>query len=502
MRWSKAARWGVAALVCVTGAWLLLPDAPNYDTATHLVWAGDVLDGRAPQVTAPSAPTLHPLWLLACTAAVATGGGAELLQLVTIAALASTVWCVFLLAKEMAGRTAGLAAAVFCGSSFALLLLAFKAYADLPFLALVTAALALEVQRGPLNPAGGAAVPRTAIAVPALLFAAGLLRPEAWGVGLLLVALRAGEPVRRRSLVLWAGLVLAAPAVWILLDLALTDDGLHSLTGTRELAAKLDRTTGLDQAPLQAVLLTTDLIRPPVALLSLAGLALTSARWRRRPVAVPLATLLTGAAGFLVIGAAGLPLLQRYIQLPGLMLCVFAGAAVGSAVSAARSPQTSRHVRPLIVAGMASAVLLAGGYVVAKAGSFATLADGVMREARWHRQGGELLRTAAVRQWRRCGPVTLPSYRLVPELTITGGLHSGTVVSRAESFGGVGGQAQGVAIVIEGDRAAKRRLAWAPGVPRSSNQAPRGFAVIARRGPFTAYGSCTGAIAPRRAASR
>lgn len=479
----------LATLATVLAAWFLLPEAPNYDTATHLVWAGDLLGGQAPQVTAVSAPTLHPLWLLTSLVSVATGGGAEFLQLLTLSSLALTIWCVFWLAEGIGGPLAGVAAALFCGSSFALLLLAFKAYGDLPFLALVASALALEARRVPLDEEGGRGM-LTGILVPGLLLAAGLFRPEAWGVGLLLIALRLRERPRPGLVVLWASLILAAPLIWMLLDLALAGDALHSLTGTRELAAKLQRTTGLAQAPWQAVLLTADLVRPPVALLGLAGIAISAGGVRARPVAVPLATFVAGLAGFVVVGAAGLPLLQRYIQLAALMLCVFAGVAIGRALAVARSARFSGPVRAAGAAALIAASLVAGGYAVSKVSSFARLARGVVNEARWHRQGAELVTGRSVAPYLRCGPVTLPSYRFVPELTISGGFARGKVLSRAESFGGAGQQRTGVAIVVEGSRAARRRLAWAPGVARSSNRPPVGFAVVDRRGPLVAYGRC------------
>lgn len=476
-------------MATVLFAWLVLPEAPNYDTATHLVWAGDLMGGRAPQVTAASAPTLHPLWLVTSLVAVGSGGGAALLQLVTLSSLALTIWCVYWLAEGIAGRVAAAAAALFCGSSFALLLLAFKAYGDLPFLALVTSALALEARRAPLEEQGGRGL-QTGMAVPGLLLVAGLLRPEAWGVGLLLIALRLRERPRPKLVAIRTSLVLSAPLLWMLLDLLLAGDPLHSLTGTRELAAKLQRTTGLTQAPRQAVLLTADLVRPPVALLGVIGIAISAGRVRALPVAVPLATLVAGLAGFVVVGAAGLPLLQRYIQLPALMLCVFAGVAVGRAVAVTRSTEHNGLVRTVGATMLIAAMLVASGYAASKVNSFARLARGVVKEAEWHRQGAELVTSRSVAPYLRCGPVTLPSYRFVPELTLSGRFSRGKVLSRAESFGGAGQQSAGVAIVVAGSRAARQRLAWAPGVLRSSNRPPVGFAVIGRRGPLVAYGRC------------
>jgi hypothetical protein len=85
---------------------------------------------------------------------------------------------------------------------------------------------------------------------------------------------------------------------------------------------------------------------------------------------------------------------------------------------------------------------------------------------------------------RRCGPVTLPTYRLVPDLRYE--LHAGpdAVVSRADAPA-----RRGVALVLTGDRAV-RRFGEADGVPRGTNVAPPGFAPIARHGMLSAYGAC------------
>jgi hypothetical protein len=132
----------------------------------------------------------------------------------------------------------------------------------------------------------------------------------------------------------------------------------------------------------------------------------------------------------------------------------------------------------------------AGGYLVLKAGSFRIVAQGVLREARWQREAADLLEQPAVRAARRCGPVTLPTYRFVPELQLISGEPPTAIVSRATQLGGAGPQPHGVAIVIAGDHRAKTRLGWAAGVPRTTNEMPAGYRVIATNGPFAATASC------------
>ena len=546
-------RTGLALAAVAIVAWLILPTAPNYDTAAHLVWARELLEGRAPAVDAAAAPTMHPLWLFVAIPAAATGVGGSLLQLLALLALMMVVACAFRLAADVAGVVAGVTAAVASGSSFALLLLAFKAYLDLPFLAVILVAVVVERGWSPAS-GGGAGDPgaaagacdppppahpgtatapalrrrRADLAMPALMLVAGLLRPEAWAIGLLYVGLRLARGATLRTLVVPAAIVLAAPVIWALTDLLLTGDPLHSLTGTKALAEELGRKTGLANAPRELLVLLGDLARPPIAAGGVLGiaLALRSVGWR--PLLIPLVALVASVAGFLLIGALGLPLLQRYLQLPAVLLCVFAGIAAAMVVEAAfgrasrrgggatdagfRSgtaseagvapsppggsrtgqPAATGAVRALAIAALAVGVVGAGGYLVLKANSFRIVAQGVLREARWQREGVALLRDPRIarRLAAGCGPISLPTYRFVPELTLAAGLDAGAIVSRATTLGGAGPQPAGIALTIDGPRSALRRLGWAAGVPRSTNSPPLGFTEVARRGPFRAAVSC------------
>ncbi|MEH3054914.1 MAG: hypothetical protein PGN13_13090 [Patulibacter minatonensis] len=558
----RAGAVGLAALAIV--AWLLLPSAPGYDTATHLVWARELLAGRAADVNAAAAPTMHPLWLLLAVPAVATGVGGSLLQLLDLFALALVIACVWRLAADLAGRVAGAVAAVSVGSSFALLLLAFKAYVDLPFLAL--ALLAVVFERGYVAPgvrraAGGVSSSRAAGAralaaladrqagvarqrevgpfvVPGLLFVAGLLRPEAWAFGLLFLFVRwlRGATIGR----LWAPalVVLAAPVLWALADLVLSGDPLHSLTGTQQLAEALGRKTGLGNAPVELVRQLGDLARPPVAAAGVVGAALAVHRLGWRPMVVVVAPLLAGVAGFLLVGALGLPLLQRYLLVPAALLAVFAGVAAAAILATAlgrelpgalggaapaggdgstspadggigATPQQRPHAAAAPVpAGLRAIAALAlvvgvggaGGYVVLKAGSFRVLADGVVREATWQRQATELLEEHRAEMARDLRLVTLPTYRFVPELQLATGMRPTEIVSRARELGGEGPQTHGLALVIEGSKAARTRLGEAAAISRSTNTVPPGFVVVGRRGPFVLAAARVNDVAVSRGA--
>jgi hypothetical protein len=259
-----------------------------------------------------------------------------------------------------------------------------------------------------------------------------------------------------------------------------------------------------------------------------------------RPILLPLIVLAASAVGFLLVGALGLPLLQRYLLVPAVLLCVFAGVAGAILIATALgrpgfgvtpglaemhrydlgpapellSPEdraavgelaaninfshwvvvdelpsratASPLVRGLALACVAVGVLGVAGYLVLKADSFRIVGQGVLREARWQRQATQLVEDRRLAPYERCGVITMPTYRFVPELTLRAGLRAGRVVSRATQLGGAGPQRTGVAIVIGGDHADKTRLGWAAGVPRTTNRIPPGFHALASRGPFTA----------------
>ncbi|HEV2785105.1 MAG TPA: hypothetical protein VGV67_01850, partial [Solirubrobacteraceae bacterium] len=150
--------------------WALVPTYPDYDAYHHLVWGRDLLDGHTPGFEDYAAPTQHPLYLaLGALLSLAGEHADRLLVLVTILSLVALTAGAYALGRALFGTASGVAGAVFVGSSFAFALYAVRAFVDVPFLALVVWAAALEARR-----------PRRGGAAMALLAVAGLLRPEAW----------------------------------------------------------------------------------------------------------------------------------------------------------------------------------------------------------------------------------------------------------------------------------------------------------------------------------
>ena len=148
-------------------------------------------------------------------------------------------YLVFLLGTRWFSWPVGLAAAAFVLSRYEVLSYGVRAYADVPYVVLVLAALAIESRRRRAGLAG----PRPARA----------RRPAApRGVALRrrLLAATCGRRGPRASASLLALAVAAAPVLWVISDAAITGHPLWSLTNTRATAKTLDRATGHPQRPL------------------------------------------------------------------------------------------------------------------------------------------------------------------------------------------------------------------------------------------------------------
>jgi hypothetical protein len=300
-----------------------------------------------PDLTAPWAPTPHPLAIaLAAPLSLLGGAAPTVAGLLSLVALASVGVAAGLLGARLFGSIAGALAGAILVTRPLLVGAALDTSADVPFLALVLgagAALARRACAEEGRSAGHEAGRRRALA---LLLAAGLLRPEAWALALAVaVWTRAPRAV---------AIALAAPLAWALLDLVCTGDPLHSLHGTRDLAEGLGRprsaATALRVAPDHLTVVLGD----AVALAG--GAAAIAAVWLvPRRAALPLAVLGVGLAGFLALGVAGLPLLYRYTLLPAAALALLAAWGTQAALTSRRAWPVGLALAGVLLAALAGA---------------------------------------------------------------------------------------------------------------------------------------------------
>jgi hypothetical protein len=467
----------VVAAACVVAATCaaVIRAYPNYDTYYALLWGRELVAGHLPSFTAFAAPTQHPLFnVLGALAGVAFGDSADR-AIIGLCAIAHVLlgYGVYRLGSAVANRAVGIVAASLVVSSPMFLEFVSRGYVDVPFVALAVWAGVVTAERP-----GEPAVPMV------LLGVAGLLRPEAWVLAGLLWLWHATRSRALRPALL--GGALLAPLLWAFSDLAVTGDPLFSLHATDALAATLGRPRGLSAASSSLLPSLGTLARPLVLALGIGGFALML-RWRAhlRSLHVVAALAGSGVATFIVAGAAGLSVLPRYLTVPAVMVCLMAALLLAGwtliPVSAGGPPAR------LVVVLVAVAVVVVSyatvqsertGHVAAETRYFVAVRDDLRA----------ILDQPAVVAARRCGPISLPTYRQVPDVRWYLDADRGDVVSRADDGEATRAGRGGVALVAVGRNV--RTIGHVDGLRPGTNMAPPGFAEVARNGTFAAYVRC------------
>jgi hypothetical protein len=267
--------------------------------------------------------------------------------------------------------------------------------------------------------------------------------------------------------------VAAAPVIWALTDLVVTGDPLHSLHATSELADDLGRVRGVEHVPGSFVSFVSATVRPPVALLAPVGayLAFRSLGWRA--LQVPLALFAAGVITFVGKGLLGLSILPRYLTVPAIALCLFAGyALLGFTETGDRA--WARASAVAAVAGLAGLVILAP--------SITNVREEVRFIRATHDSLVATLDDPAVREGLACGTLTFPTYRLVPDAKWH--LPDARIGARSAKR-----RPTGVEVFALGQKAVRRYGLAAGTSPRVNLPSP-GYAPVARHGVLAAYRRC------------
>ncbi|MEJ7893043.1 MAG: hypothetical protein WKF94_10415 [Solirubrobacteraceae bacterium] len=467
-RWTYLAFAGlcVAALVGT----FVYPTYPTYDSYYALLWGREVLDGQLPVFEGFRAPTQHPLAIVVAMLLelVPGGGGDRLWILVILASFLALVAGVYRLAAVAFTPLVGAVAAVLALSRFDFAFLAVRGYIDIPYLALVVWAVALEAQR-----------PRRGTVVFALLTAAGLLRPEAWLLaGLYWLWLF--KPSTGRQRVDWTAWALAAPLLWALVDEVVTGDTLYSLNSTSDSAGELGRSVTLADVPGAVPDFLVSLVKLPVALAGAAGLAAAVWLMPRRAV-WPGVLLVSSVVTFVAIAAAGLSAIERYLVLAALALIIFAAVAAAGWTLLERGSRL--RTAWMAAAGVAVAVVVV--FTVANL-DLQRFDSELGFRGDSHASLVDILEEPAVRDALECGPLTLPNHKLVPDARYVADLPFARVRERVQDPR----QAGGVAIVVVG-RYAVFKYAWTNEFdPADVQLPPDGFNLVARTDDYAAYARC------------
>ena len=316
----EAPAFALAAVLTLTAAlWVLYgPAHLSYDPGWAMSWGDELASGRVPDLGAsPAAPTPHPLANLLGVLVAPLGETAApiALELLAVASFAALALVAAALGKKLFALPVGAFFALLVLTEPTLVHQALISSTDVAFVALALGALLLMAED-----------PRRGFAPLGLLAAAGLLRPEGWGFALAYGAylVLVAKPPRRLAL---AGLAVLAPVTWMLVDLALTGNPLFSLQGTQELAAALGRPRGLEVAVTTLGDRLESVVGPTTLALGLVGWAVALLAFFERAL-LPSLVVLLGIGGWFVLGIADLPLLTRYMVLPGTVLILFVAVLV------------------------------------------------------------------------------------------------------------------------------------------------------------------------------
>ncbi|HVF78728.1 MAG TPA: hypothetical protein VNA28_10555 [Solirubrobacteraceae bacterium] len=467
----------VVALALLTigalAAFFAFPTYPNYDSLYSLLWAREILDGELPSFDAYRAPTQHPLWVALCVPIAALGeGGDRVLLAICVLSFVGLVAGVYALGKQVFGTIVGVVAALLLASRLDFPFLAARGYIDVPYMALVIWAAALEAAR-----------PRRGGAVWVLLTLAGLMRPEAW----VLTAIYALWIAWGRPPAAWirtAAIVAVAPVIWAISDLIVTGDPMYSLNYTTESAAQLGRRQTLDELPGVTLRYLSELVKPPVLLLAIGGIVLAWRAVARVKVLVPAVLLVWGIGMFLLISLRGFSVIGRYLAIAAVALMLFAAFAAAGFERLAPGHRLRRTwmlgAAAMVVAGVVySAMNFSPGYIKREL----ALRESVRADLT------AVLASPQVRAARRCGPIAVPNHKLIPDVRWLADADAGGVVARTKST-----PRRGIAIVVIGGTRFLKHPAYGPfdqveDSPRIQIP-PEGFlrAKVGRR--FTAYVRC------------
>ncbi|MDA0161897.1 hypothetical protein OM076_16605 [Solirubrobacter ginsenosidimutans] len=475
--------WGrrrlIAAAALALAALALFVSVPAYsafDSIYSLAWGQELLHGRLPSFDAYRAPTQHPLWV-AITTVLATLGedGSRAVVGVCVAAFVALVIGGFRLANALFGEVVGWIFALLLLSRLDYGFLAARGYVDVPFLALVVWAAALEAER-----------PRRGGAVWPLLACAGLLRPEAWLLSgaYALYLLLADRRLPRLSEVFW---VLVAPVVWTASDWLVTGDPLYSSNYTTRSALSLGRRVPIERLPERLVHFMNDLTKPPVLIAGVIGIGLAFALVRPRArLALPSFLFVFGIATFLALSIRGFAVINRYLVVSALALTLFAAFTLGG-WSVLRT-----RARWIWAAGAGLVIVLGAGWTVSRF-HFEHIRWELHSRQVVHADMVRLLADPRVVAGRRCGPVTVPNHKLVPDVRYLLDAGVDDVLPRTR-LPHAGQTTRGVALFVTGGRRFLVHPAYGPFDQLDDDpliQVPGpDFQLVARGTYLAAYVSC------------
>jgi len=191
-------------------------------------------------------------------------------------------------------------------------------------------------------------------------------------------------------------------------DYAVTGDPLFSLHYTSSSAEELGRNLPLSQLPSAMPEFFANLVKLPVLVAAALGLVIAVVAVPKR-AAAPLALLAAGIVTFVLIGIAGASAIERYLAVAAVALLVFAAVSFGGF--------TFLEAGKLRTGWMAASILaVAFGVVWTAIHIDLNRFDAELSfRGAAHDDLAEVLNDPKVEAGLRCGPLTLPNHKLVPD---------------------------------------------------------------------------------------
>jgi hypothetical protein len=468
--------FGALTVVAIVGFFVRVT-YPNYDSYYSLIWGREAIHGHLPSFEAYRAPTEHPLAVALGALLSLFGEHADrLFVLLTLLSLIALAAGVYRLGRICFTPLVGAVATFLILTRFDFPSLAVRGYIDIPFLATVVWAAALEAAR-----------PRRGTVVFGLLAAAGLMRPEAWilsGLYFLWMSWDASWGDRLR----YALLAAIGPFGWMATDLIVTGNPLFSLTSTKDLASELQRTksgSGVLSALPSNLRIT---VKTPVFFAGLIGIAIALWRYPVRSV-IPFALFFTGTFTFVATGLAGLSVIVRYLLVPGVMMTLFAAVALGGFTMLPRGSGGRRAW----AAGAALAVVLGLVWTAFHPPSFVRFNNELVFRGESGRSLHALLQDPDVKRGLRCGPLSLPTHKFIPDARWILDAPEHEVLARSQKAAAVRRRMRYGVAVVTTSRQNLVRNGFTDTTKAIAAVPPPGFRLLEVDRYFAAYVRCPGA---------
>ncbi len=289
--------------------------------------------------------------------------------------------------------------------------LAARGYIDIPYMALVVWAATLEARH-----------PRRGIPVLLLLAFAGMLRPEAWFLAAMYfvwVSWRASW----RDRFIFAALAALGPLTWATVDFLVTGNPLFSQQYTSSSAEDLGRQRPLSELPAAIPGFFQNLVKLPVLVAAGAGLLLGVVISPRRML-MPIVLLFAGLGTFIAIGVAGASVIERYLAVPALALMVLAAVTIAGWTMLV--PGWVRNLWAIAALG----IVIFGVVFTATHLNLSRFDNELRFRGQAHDDLSEVLSDPRVKAGLRCGPLTGPNHKIVPDSRWIAGLGDGQVLAR------------------------------------------------------------------------